>query len=184
MVAAAGIGLRNRVGAIEFAVVVLICTIAATGIRPFHAWLLQDQSLEVVFVQWTTSGDGLSVKGIPPMSGISETKLSKAEVEYLESIGLKGSLKIVGSSEHGRGKHSRAVIVMQYQSALPHELAQPDGVEVVYVLVGNEWKLYPPNARTLRRSIRLEPDKRNPGATRYMVELADGSAQGGTAFIW
>lgn len=186
MVIAAGtcMGVKKRTVVVDVLLVTTIIVIAATGTVPLFAWLSPDQSLQVVFVQWTPSSEHLSVKGIPPIGESPATTLTSEEVAQLEAMGLTGKLTITASSVHGTGKHSRAVIVMHRRVGSAVELAQPDATEVIYIQNGNEWKMYPPDSPTLRRSILLEPFKHDPRSTGYMVELADGAAQGGTAFSW
>lgn len=186
MVIAAGtcMGVKKKTAVVELLLVTAIIVIAAMGTEPLFAWLSPDQRLEVVFVQWTPSSEHLSVKGIPSMAESPATTLTSKEVAQLEAMGLTGKLTITASSFQGTGKQSRAVIVMHRQVESAVELAQPDATEVIYVQNGNEWKMYPPDAPTLKRAILLEPFKHDPRSTSYMVELADGAAQGGTAFRW
>lgn len=180
IIAAAGTCTKLKRGYVlaELLLVTAIITAATIGTEPLFILLSRDQRLELVFVLWKPSSDPLSVEKQYGLGITSE------ELTQLKLIGVTGQLTVMGPGTFGRGKHTRAVILMQHESESPVELAQPDGSEVIYLQYDNEWKMYPPNAPTLRRTIRLEPDKRNPGATLYMVELADGSAQGGTAFTW
>lgn len=180
MIVGAGICTRVARGVVlaELLLVTVIIALSVVGSEPLFIALSGDQRLELVFVRWEPSSEPLTVeKEYGP-------GLTSEERNQLSSIGLKGQLTVTGPGTFGMGKHSRAVIVMQHEVESRFELAQPDGVEVIYVQHEKEWRMYPPIAPTLRRTIRFEPDKRNPGATLYMVELADGSAQGGTAFIW
>ena len=186
MVMAAGtcMGMKKNTVVVELLLVITIIVIAATGSEPLFAWLSPDQRLEVVFVQWTPGSEHLSVKGIPSIAESPATTLTSEEVARLEAMGLTGKLTITASSFQGAGKHGRVVIVMHRQVESAVELAQPDATDVIYIQDGNEWKMYPPDAPTLKRAILLEPFKHDPRSTSYMVELADGAAQGGTAFHW
>jgi hypothetical protein len=156
---------------------IAVVTGVLAGSESLFALLSDDQSLELVFVTWKPSAEPLTIeKGY--LGG-----LSADETARLKSIGLTGKIAVMASGTFGRGKHSRAVVVMQYEPG-PLELAQPDGVEVIYVQYKDGWKVYPPDAPTLTRQIRFKPDERNPGASLYMVDLATGGTQGGTVYVW
>jgi hypothetical protein len=61
------------------------------------------------------------------------------------------------------------------------ELKEPDATSVVYVQGDHGWRMFPADAPTLKRTIRLEPvpyDPNWPGAypqTSVMVELSTGA---------
>ena len=105
----------------------------------------------------------------------------------LREIGLTGKLSIFGGGQYGKGnKDSRAIIVMQRQlNKRTVDLPQPDRVTVIYVQdENNNWRMYPSNAPTLNRNIRLEVPAHKPNITDYWVELAGGARQGAQAFFW
>jgi hypothetical protein len=60
----------------------------------------------------------------------------------------------------------------------PIELKEPNASNVVYIQYGEEWKMFPPNTRTLRRKILIEPERDDPKQSTVRVELADGASQG------
>jgi hypothetical protein len=184
MIAAAGgcFDMRPRLIAVESAVIVLICLITAMGADPLYNALSRNQSLEVVFVKWKPSFQALSSRQLIPE--YDKYRLTDSEMFELESVGLTGELTVVGAAKHGSGKHSCAVIIMQHQITDAVELLQPDRAEVIYLQDGNEWKMYPPDAPTLRRVIRLEVAPISPRNTQCLVELSYGARQGGLAFSW
>lgn len=174
-------GVKRRV-LFELAFVALICVSAVIGTAPFLAHLSTDQNLHVIFVQWKSGAEPLSVKDLDAL-GV-RIELTEKELAQLKAIGITGHLTVVGGSEHGNGKLSRAVIIMQHQITDAVELLQPDRAEVIYVQDGNAWKMYPPDAPTLRRVIRLEVSPLSPRNTQCLVELSYGARQGGLAFSW
>jgi hypothetical protein len=174
-------GVKRRV-VLELAFVALICVSAVLGTAPFFTYLSTDQNLHVIFVQWKLGAEPLSVKDLDAL-GV-RIELTEKELAQLKAIGITGHLTVVGGSEHGNGKHSRAVIIMQHQITDAVELLQPDGAEVIYLQDGNEWKMYPSDAPTLRRVIRLEVAPISPRNTQCLVELSYGAMQGGLAFSW
>jgi hypothetical protein len=90
-----------------------------------------------------------------------------------------------GPGFFGEGKRGKVIIVISQPVKQPTMLPQPDGGEVIYLQTPEGWKIYPPTAATLGRNIRLWPDEREPeSVTRFLVENANGSRQGGTLAIW
>ena len=164
---------------IELAIIAAMCLGVVMGSKPLFVFLSGGQELEVIAIKWQPGPElltNLEVLGI---------NLSDRDLAQLKAIGLAGQVAYAGSGTHGEGRHARALIVMQHQLTEPINLPQPDGVKVIYIQSEDGWKMYPSDAPTLQRSIRLWADERDPTrATRYSVEHADGSRQGGTLFTW
>jgi hypothetical protein len=177
MVAAAGI--CRPITRIKVSIEILLClfigAFAVIGTKPLFKWILNDQHLDAVFVEWKPGTQPLSVDGY--------YKLTESEISQLKAAGLTGKLNVRGMFTTGEGKSVRAVIVMQHQLKENIDLAQPDGVNVIYIQYEDGWKKYPDDAPTLKRIMHLEKDlQRN--ATTYMSDLASGGSEGADAFSW
>ena len=140
--------------------------------------VVYDQHLEVVFVRWRQGPEPLSVEGS------RATQLTAEERAQLDAAGLTGRLTVGGGGTFGRGRHSRAVIVMHSQVDSPVDLLQPDATKVIYIQDGKGWRMHPPDAPTLERTIRLQVATHTTAHTLYAVELVNGARSGGTAFVW
>ncbi|GIU83014.1 MAG: hypothetical protein D6823_15525 [Chloroflexi bacterium] len=160
----------------ELAVIAVIGFGFLTMPRYISDLLSKNQTLEVVGFVWKPGPEPLSVENM-------DFDLDE-EVAKLASIGLTGQLRYRGKSTVGRGKHVKVVIVMQRQVEEKVELKQPYGVDVVYVQTDDGWKMYPPDAPTLERTIRLSVDKERPNSTEISIERADGSREGWTFARW
>jgi hypothetical protein len=164
---------------ISLAIVVVILLVGLVADRPLFRLQSNGQRLELVVVKWTPGSQALSN---PPVLG---GKLTDAELEQLKSIGLTGQVESGGPGFFGEGKRGKAMIVISQQLKQPTTLPQPDGSELIYLQTPEGWKMYPTNAATLSRIIELWPDEREPErVTRYAVQNADGSRQGGTLATW
>lgn len=140
--------------------------------------IVSDQHLEVVFVKWKPGPEPLSVEGS------WENWLTADERAQLHAAGLTGRLIVVGGGTFGRGRQSKAVIVMHQQLDSPVDLLQPDGSMVIYVQDGQNWRMLPSDAPTLERTIHLEVSTHTTTHSLYGVELVNGARSGGTAFEW
>src|SRR5215212_6839276 len=86
-------------------------------------------------------------------------QLEVSEVQKLKRIGFKGLLKFEGGGTFGElvgckaERQARVIIVGQRPIKQPVELAQPDGVNVIYYQMGNKWKMIPAYAQVLKRKI-------------------------------
>jgi hypothetical protein len=164
---------------ISVAIVLLIWLGGLVGDRTLVSRLTNSREIEIVTVKWTS--------GPQPLLNVAilGNQLSASDLDRLKSIGLSGQVEFASSGIFGEGKHGKAIIVMTEHLTHPVSLAQPDGSEVVYLQTPEGWKMYPANAATLKRNIQLWPDEREPArVTRYAVENADGSRQGGTLATW
>ena len=119
-----------------------------------------------------------------------EYRLTHSEVMQLELLGLRGSLAFNRGGVQGAlvgvspAKEARVVVIASRPITRRIQLAQPDGVNVIYYQDGKRWRMIPSNSPTIKRKIILEPAKTSKRNTEYLVENADGSSQGGTAFTW
>jgi len=106
-------------------------------------------------------------------------RLSPEEVQRIKDTGITGAISTyAANSRFGNGKKSDVTLIMQMPVMEPVELKEPDATSVVYIQYGRDWKRFPPDARTLERTIRIEPMAFAPNQTSVMVELANGARQG------
>jgi hypothetical protein len=182
----AGYKSRKRSVLVELTIIAALTLGSMTVPKYLFDFLTENQRLEVVSISWQPDPAPLNVREGSERGLPNNFKLADADLSKLKSLGLTGQVAFDGSSGFiGRGKHARTLIVMQRQLEETVELPQPDGVEVIYIQGKDGWKMYPSDAPTLQRTIRLWADKRNPNwATRYSVERVDGSRQGGTLLTW
>lgn len=169
----------NRSTLIDLAIVLVLCFAALVVDRPLLRFFSDSQNLEVIAVKWTPGSETLTNR---PVLGRS---LPEQDLERLKAIGLTGWLEYASSGFFGKGQRGRAIIVISRQLKEPVALPQPDGGLLIYVQTENGWKMYPPNSPTLKRSIQLGIDQRDPArVTVFYVENADGTRQGGTLVTW
>jgi hypothetical protein len=76
--------------------------------------------------------------------------------------------------------------VAQHQIKEAGDLPQPDGCEVIYYQVGDEWRKFPVEAPVLKKRFRLSIDRANENLTNIWHEASFGSkaGSGGGAFDW
>ena len=131
------------------------------------AWV--DQRLEIIFARWVPGSEALSVETT------EGSKLTEEESNTLHQLGLQGRLVLEGRNLFGSGKPSRMLVVLQHPVDAPVELRQPDGGQVLYVQRDKGWEMYPPNAATFPRTVRLEAYNND----LFMVQGPDCSGVGG-----
>jgi hypothetical protein len=138
---------------------------------------LSDQRLDLQVVYWLPSSSALTI--VDPLKG-TRGAISDEDIQILKSLPLKGKIENAGRGESGNGRRQgRVVIVLERPVDVAAALAEPDGVSVAYVQRKDGWDKYPPDARTLSRSIRLQPSPpHEPKYTDVLVEQADGSGKG------
>ena len=114
--------------------------------------------------------------------------LTKPDYDRLQSLGLKGSLSVVGCSSHGSDANkARALIVARCQIKEAIDLPQPDECDVVYYQVGDAWQKFPEDAPVLKKRFRLSIDPEHKNCTCLFTEAYFGSsagAGGGRTFCW
>ena len=112
--------------------------------------------------------------------------LTDEDFSRLQSLGLKGKLRATGWGTSGYAPYkARALIVARHQIREAVDLPQPNGCEVIYYQVGDEWRRFPAEAPVLKKRFRLSIDRENAQLTNIWVELYFGSDQGGGGgFNW
>lgn len=181
MVIAVGTSMKMRKAhfIIEFIIIILICSFAAIGTEPLLRQMANDQYLETIFVEWKPGSNPLSIDGYDKEQWLTENELAK-----LRNSGITGELFVRGTFISGKGKHVRAVILMQHQVRELVKLAQPNGEDVIYVQHGDTWEKYPSNAPLLNSFMYLDISPNNKKATLYMTDLSTGGREGREAFAW
>jgi hypothetical protein len=103
-----------------------------------------------------------------------------AVVKQIKNTGLTGVLSVFAANgRYGSGKKKgRVILIMQKPVNEAIELREPDATSIVYVQSGDQWQMFPSDAPTLKRTIRLEPEANDHNQTSVMVELATGARQG------
>lgn len=134
---------------------------------------LSDQELGLTVLLWTPSASPLTIHEHTQM------RLSPIEIQQIIATGITGALSTYAANGRvGSGKESHVTLILQKPVNQPVELKEPDGISVIYIQYGEGWKIFSPNAHTLERTIRIEPEAGDPTQTSVMVELADGARQG------
>ena len=113
--------------------------------------------------------------------------LTADDVNHLQSLGLKGKLRVIGWGALGNAPYrARTLIVAMHQLREAVDLPQPDNCEVIYYQVGDEWRRFPAGAPVLKKRFRLSIDQANEQLTNLWAEAYFGSSAGGGggAFNW
>ena len=113
--------------------------------------------------------------------------LTRQDYDRLQSLGLRGLLRIVGYTCLGEAPYkARALLVAQSQITGLVDLPQPDECEVIYYQVGDVWRKFPKGAPVLKRRFRLSIDPEHKNCTYVFTESYFGSDSGGggRTFCW
>jgi MFS family permease len=133
------------------------------------------QSLDVVIKRLVPGPDAID----------AESGLRKGEIEVLNSLGLKGILhggiQIASGSSGSGEKHARVLIAVRERLTSKVTLRQPKATDVVYVQDGNEWRMYPRGAPTLRKKITLTEGTGDLQGLTVQVDPVIGK---GNTFTW
>ncbi|HKW97443.1 MAG TPA: hypothetical protein VJN43_06895 [Bryobacteraceae bacterium] len=177
LVASAPIRLLDRRTAARTALIGAACiwTFYLPGVFSVGKTLLTDQELTLSILLWTPSNGPLA---IDPMPNPAAAILSDQAIRQIRATGIGGTVSSFGSGRYGSGKKSAVILVMQRPIHEPVELREPDASSVVYVQEADGWKMFPPNAPRIRRTIRIEPLPEDHRQSIVMVELATGARQG------
>lgn len=152
-------------------------TIIACGAIVFYPLLPKptEQSLEVLYVRVNPGPGDLAAD---PRS----RDLTHDELESLKSLGLTGTLQFGMSEYHGGSPtQARAVIVFTGGLRSRAELRQPSRTHVLYVEQGDGWKMYPPNAPTIRNKIKFWPSTMDSSKIEVQSDPANGHP---STFSW
>ena len=103
------------------------------------------------------------------------------DIRRIKDTGITGTVSVYAANGlYGRGRKSSVILIMQRPVHQSVELKQPDATSIVYLQEHDHWRMFPSNAHTLERRIRISPERDAPNASfvMLMVELSTGAAQG------
>ena len=135
-------------------------------------------------IQLIPGSDELEIEEV---SVWNQFHLNGDDFTRLRSLGLKGKLRVTGFGTMGSAPYrARTLIVARHQIKEAVDLPQPDGCEVIYYQVGDEWWKLPAEAPVLKKRFRLSIDRANESLTNIWAEAYFGSdaGGGGGAFNW
>jgi hypothetical protein len=112
------------------------------------------------------------------------TSLNKEQVAFLRSLGLHGKLHGGIQSYSGTSDlpHAKAIVIATEPINRRVELRQPKRTTVMYVQVGDSWKVFPENAPTIKKKILLQPAPDGPTRIQFDVEPKVGKSV--STFTW
>ena len=138
-----------------------------------------NQELSLAVLLWTPTASPLVIEQLQQTPGAPGVTLSAADIQQIKSTGISGRVSVYAANgKYGKGKHSRAILIMREPVREAVQLKEPNATSVVYIQDGAGWRQIPPNAPTLSRTIRIAPQWDDPQQTSVMVELSTGAAQG------
>jgi hypothetical protein len=181
LVVSAFVNLSNRRGAARLALVGVsaIWSFYLPGIVGIVRIRLTDQELGLSVLLWEPAVAPLVIHEPEQVPNFPNMRLSADEVRQIKRTGITGAvLTHSANNRYGSGKKSHVILIMQRPVEKTVELQEPDSCSVVYVQDAGGWRMFPPNARTLERKIRIQPDTQNPEQSLLEVELATGATQG------
>ncbi len=121
----------------------------------------ENQSSFCATIQLVSGSDELEIEDV---SVWNWCHLTDEDFNRLRAIGLKGKLRAAGYGALGDAPYkSRTLIVLRHQIKEAVDLAQPDGCDVIYYQVGDEWRRFPAEVPVLKKRIRLSIDRRRRG---------------------
>ncbi|HXI39619.1 MAG TPA: hypothetical protein VNH83_06555 [Bryobacteraceae bacterium] len=181
LVVSAFVNLSNRRAAARLALVGVsaIWSLYLPGIVGVVRIRLTDQELGLSVLLWKPAVASLVIHDVQQIPNFPDMTLSPVEIQQIKSTGITGEVSThTANNRYGTGKKSHVILIMQKPVAKPVELKEPDAASVIYVQYAGGWKMFPANARTLERKIRLQPDAQDPNQSLLGVELATGASQG------
>jgi hypothetical protein len=143
----------------------------------------EKQSSFIASIQLISDSDELEIEDV---SLWNQFHLTDEDFNRLRAIGLKGKLRVTGWGTLGSAPYeARTLIVARHQIREAVDLPQPDGCEVIYYQVGDEWRRFPAEVPVLKKRFRLSIDPANENLTNIWEEAYFGSdAGGGGGFSW
>jgi hypothetical protein len=135
-------------------------------------------------IQLLSGPDDLKIEDV---SLWNQFHLTDEDFKRLQFLGLKGKLRVTGWGTSGYAPYNaRTLIVAQHQISEAVDLPQPNGCELIYYQVGDEWRRFPAEVPLLKKRFRLSIDRANEQMTNIWEEVYFGSDEGGGggAFNW
>jgi len=163
----------------------------------FKIHSVKDPKLQLYFVKWKPAEGEVREEPIIGEPVPSAHYLTDLEIEELRAAGLSGILQTWGHSGNDYPPPPpgtrRFVIVMSRPSLEAIDLPKPAFVDILYLQTEQGWKVFPPSAETVPRTVRLtfsEPEPHlNIPSTRYSVDIGlghptDAPSSIDAAFSW
>ena len=147
----------------------------------------EKQSSVFVQLQLLPGSELLEIEEVDLITWHQYFKLTVVNLSTLESLGLRGKLKLNGYGSSGEEPFtSRTLIVAQHPIKDAFDLPQPNNCEVIYYQVGDEWRKFPADAPVLKKRFRFTPDPAKQDLYYFWQEAYFGSdaGGGGGAFNW
>lgn len=165
------LGRGNKMVAGAWALLIILCWgyLASARIR---IWSTKDPRVDLVFVKWSP-GEGEIREELAKYSNYPSLYLQNFEVQELRSAGLTGVLRGTGGYDYGYGSNEQAKrMVVIYSRPLREtiDLRKPASGDILYIQTEQGWKVFPPSAPTVARTLRfffLDPTPTNSVATTY-----------------
>lgn len=146
-------------------------------LREFEIPEEENQSSFYAPIQLLPGSDELEIEDV---SVWNQCHLTDEDFNRLRAIGLKGKLRAAGWGALGDAPYeARTLIVLRHQIKEAVDLTQPDGCDVIYYQVGDEWQRYPAEVPVLKKRFRLSIDPANENLTNIWHEAYFGSEAGG-----
>jgi hypothetical protein len=135
-----------------------------------------------VTIQLLSGSDKLEIEDINLWH---QFHLTDKDFNRLQSLGLKGMLRIVGYESAGHAPKARTLIVAQHQITYPVDLPQPNNCEIIYYQANDGWHKFPEGAPVLKKRFRLSVDPTDKNLTHIWTEsYFDSDTGGGGGFNW
>jgi hypothetical protein len=151
-----------------------------TEYQRFKIHSIKDPELQLHFVKWTPAEGDVREEAIgkfaPPAHNLTDL-----EIEQLRAAGLTGILQRWGHTGNDYPAPTgviRFVIVMSRPVQETIDLPKPASGDILYLQTEQGWKVFPPSAPTVTRTVRLmfsgpEPHLNIP-STRYSIDIGLG----------
>lgn len=141
---------------------------------------VKDPPLQIYFVKWTPAQGEVREEPIGKF-GPPAHNLTDVQIEWLRAAGLTGILQTWGHSGNDYPVPSglcRFVIVMSRPVQETIDLPKPASGDILYLQTEQGWKVFPPSAPTVSRTVRLmfsgPAPHLNIPSTRYSVDFGLG----------
>ncbi len=142
---------------------------------------VNDPPLQLYFVKWTSAEGAVREEPIGKFAP-GAASLTNLEIKQLRAAGLAGILQTWGHSGNDYppppSGTCRFVILMSRPVRETIDLPKPASGDILYLQTEQGWKVFPPSAQTVSRTVRLTfsgPESHlNLPSTRYSVDIGLG----------
>jgi hypothetical protein len=139
-----------------------------TEYQRFKIYSINDPQLQLYFVKWTPA-EGEVREELSKYTDYPYQYLKDFEVQELRSAGLTGVLR--GTGGYGPNNQAKRMVVIYSRPVRePIDLPKPASGDILYIQTQQGWKVFPPSAHTVARTLRfffLDPTPTNSVATTY-----------------